>query len=161
MVVKELDRAYVQSLHKASKEIFETMVNMPPRSIQTADPDFDLISAEVVGSLGFTGTQSGILIISSSLEVATACCANMLFMDISEIEGQQDIADSFGEITNMIAGNFKNIWVENGNVMDLAIPTVTFGQNLVVAKSKTVDTRHSAVLEFEHGELRMDLRFHD
>lgn len=161
MKTKELEPEYVQSLHAASKEVFETMVNLPPSIIRAAEEDLSQIHADVVAALGFTGTQSGILIISSSLDLAKACCASMLFMDVSELEGEEDIADSFGEIANMITGSFKNTWVESGKVMDLAIPTVAVGHAIAVTPSKTVGARHSAILEFEQGELRIDLCFHD
>ena len=54
-------------------------------------------------------------------------------VQVEELTDNAEIADGFGEVANMIAGNFKNAWVEDGKTMDLAIPSVSFGSEITLA----------------------------
>ena len=155
-----IESKYSDALLASAREVFETMVMMTPRQA-TAIPDPGaVVTADVVGVLGFSGTHSGVGVMSCSLELARTICANMLAMDPSEIEDEQEIHDAFGEVVNMVLGSFKNAWVDGGNQINLAIPSISVGTgvSLLTCKGSNV-VGYSVVLEFEGGDIRIDLRF--
>lgn len=124
MAIQTLEPHLVDSLRNSAREILETMVFMTPESIDVV-PELDsTFSSEVVGLLGFTGTRSGNFIVRSSEKLARTIAAKMLMMDPSELASFAEAADGFGELVNMLSGNFKNAWVANGNQMDLSVPNV-------------------------------------
>lgn len=160
MAMNTLETKHAECLLNSSKEVFETMINMAPNTVRGGVDSVSPITAEVVGTLGFTGTRSGIFVMSTSLQLAKAFCGSMLFMEPDEIEDNTEVADAFGEIANMIVGNFKNSWVDEGNEMDLAIPSVTFGAELALSTGNSVQVEYAAQLEFDLDTLRVDFRFH-
>lgn len=124
MAIQTLEPHLVDSLRNSAREILETMVFMTPESIEVV-PELDsTFSSEVVGLLGFTGTRSGNFVVRSSEKLARTIAAKMLMMDPSELGTFAEAADGFGELVNMLSGNFKNAWVANGNQMDLSVPNV-------------------------------------
>ena len=160
MPTETLEQRFVDALTNSISEVFESMIMMPPNSIETVEPQ-PLIHAEVIGSLGFTGTKSGAVVLAGSRDLVVKFCANMLMMEPSEIEDEAEISDSFGEVTNMVTGNFKNAWVDAGNVMDLSIPTVVFGHQLGLTSGKDAVTAFAANVNFDDGTMRVELRMHD
>lgn len=154
-----LEKKYADGLLNAATEVFETMIFMTHESVEEVEVYPSLLAGEVIGVLGFTGTRSGVVSLHGSAMLAKTICANMLGMDISEVEGDEDIADSFGELVNMVAGNFKNLWVEDGKEMDLSIPSVAFGQKVQLTTGKTPVVGYAARMNFEAGSLDINLRF--
>ena len=158
---KKLDDEFVEALLNETKTLCETMVMMVPNSVERLDPLDWSFSSEVVGILGFTGSN-GISILGAPKALAEKICANMLCMeDISEIENDDEIADSFGELQNIIIGNLKNTWVKTGNTMHLAIPSVSFGKPVSHVVKKSASMRFAFVLKFDLGDLRLDVHFYD
>ncbi len=153
-----LEPKYAEGLLKSVHEVFETMIFMTPTGTAEVDDDsFCNIHDEVIGVLGFTGTRTGLVAIRCNKPLALQVCAGMLGMEPEEIEGDADVADSFGELANMIGGSFKNLWVEDGNTMDLAIPSVVFGQGTTLCTSAD-GISYGARLEFDQGSLTVHLR---
>ena len=77
-----------------------------------------------------------------------------------EIEDQQEIHDAFGEVVNMVVGSFKNAWVEGGNEMSLAIPSVSIGTAISTWAGRGSNVSgHSLVMKFDGGDFRIDLWF--
>jgi chemotaxis protein CheX len=161
MSTDTLEERFVEAIVASVNEIFESMIAMPSSGVEVLDAPNHVISADIIGSLGFTGSKSGLVVLAGSRELVTAMCAGMLMMDPAEVTDDGEIADSFGEITNMVAGNFKNAWVDAGNQMDLSIPSVSFGRDLALSSGRGASVSFSADFAFEHGMLRVELRMHD
>ena len=124
MAIQTLEPHLVESLQKSAREILETMVFLTPERIEVVPELGSSFTSEVVGLLGFTGTRSGNFVVRSSEKLARTIAAKMLMMDPSELSSFSEAADGFGELVNMLSGNFKNAWVANGNQMDLSCPNV-------------------------------------
>ncbi len=152
---------YKEYLKKATQDVFETMVYMTAEPAGEAGEDqAGQISCEVIASLGFTGTVNGIIITSCSMELARKITANMLGIDVSEIGSNSEVGDAMGEITNMIAGNVKNKWVEDGGRMELSVPMVAMGEPLQAAISS--NHTHGFAVHFnmeDGGVLKVEIRF--
>lgn len=161
MTLQLLDPRFADAIVASVQEIFESMVAMSPDAIDGNVEPQQVVANEVIASLGFTGTKTGLVVLAGPQELVTTMCAGMLMMEPSEITDQAEIADSFGEITNMVAGNFKNDWVEAGNTMDLSIPTVSFGERISLTTGKDSTISFAADVHFSSGALRVELRMHD
>ena len=159
--IQPLDRKHGEALVQATLDVLSQMVMLEPESHEAVNESKSVLDDEVIGTLGFTGSHSGIAIVTSNMALARQFCANMLMMDESEISDDAEVSDSFGEVVNMIVGNFKNAWVEDGNVMDLAVPSVSFGETIRVSTRRELVTGYSALFRFERGELRVEVRFHE
>ena len=120
-----LEPDLIAGLEDSSREILESMASMSPESIETQCGSHATTShfeSEVVATLGFTGTKSGAMIACASEALTRKITAKMLMVEPEELD---DFTDGFGELVNMVTGNFKNDWVAKGNEMHLAMPTVT------------------------------------
>ena len=124
MSTATLDQHHVEALQRAAREILESMVSMAPTSVTEEPEESSSFHDEVIGLLGFTGTRTGTVVVRTTEALARTVAARMLMMEASEIGSFAEAADAFGEVVNMLAGNFKNAWVAAGNRMDLAMPNV-------------------------------------
>jgi chemotaxis protein CheX len=84
-------------------------------------------AVKVVGTVGFAGSRSGIVVFHASLDTARAIAAAMLHLAIDEVD--EDVADAVGEITNMIAGSFRTKLASDGDAWAISVPTVTVGSD--------------------------------
>lgn len=87
------------------------------------------IADGVTGSVGISeaGAMLGRVYLHCSREVASSAAAVMFRLDLDAV-GEQDAADTVGELINMIGGNIKSLLAENSQ---LEIPTVVIGGGLV------------------------------
>jgi chemotaxis protein CheX len=116
------------SLEQATREVFETMVFMTAEKVGETGRAMVLDEEEVIASLGFTGTHPGVLVTGSGLAASRSVTANMLGMEPGEIGDDSEVCDAMGEIANMIAGNVKNAFVDQGLEMEIAVPSVSVGK---------------------------------
>lgn len=123
MAAQGLTPELQESICASAREILETMVMMTPESVTpVADPPS--FARPVTGLLGFTGTRNGTVVVGSSEILTKTIAAKMLMMEPDDFGDFGEAADAFGEVVNMLAGNFKNAWVAQGNEMHLSVPTV-------------------------------------
>lgn len=145
----------VGKLTDATTEVFETMVfrSVEPLDIVEGDrdlppPDATVVGVvKVVGTVGFAGTQSGLVTFHSSMEAAKEIAGAMLGMTADEVN--DEVPDAIGEITNMIAGSFRTKMAENGDPWAISVPTVTVGSDF---RMRPTSCKHRALLPFRMGE---------
>lgn len=78
---------------------------------------------DVVGSVAFTGPQTGSVLVQMSRSSADAITANMLGQDTAPAEA--DMLDGLGEVVNVICGNILPSVFGAEAVFDLHAPSVT------------------------------------
>jgi chemotaxis protein CheX len=95
----------IPHLVQATVEVFGTMLGCridggepvvgepPPRT-------------NVVSTVGFAGSNSGLVTLGCSSDAAREITAALLGLDPGEVD--DELADAIGEMTNMIAGQFRN-----------------------------------------------------
>jgi len=113
----------------SAKEVFEAMVFMPLEEAegQTLDPtQFTLL-----GGITFTGDIEGGLNICCSITCSRVIAANMLCADSPEAVSDEDVSDAIGEIANMVLGSVKTRLQDNLKNMQISIPTVVQGRELL------------------------------
>ena len=111
---------------KSMNEVFEMMLSMKIKCLDDDQAD-TLNGNRIVGSVSFAGKASGNINIHVSEEFAKEMTAEMLGVEVSEVESEE-IHDVVGETSNMVGGNLKSRLCDVGLACELSIPTITSGQ---------------------------------
>ena len=111
----------------AISEVFSTML-----SIKT-EPDAALAivntsEPHVASAVGFIGQVTGVVFIYSSDTFARVITSRMLGMDPKEVDSEEMINDSMGELGNMVVGHIKSRLCDRGMSCVLTIPSIVRGQ---------------------------------
>jgi len=120
--------ALVDMLHSVTGEVLSTMLNLhahPEACFTEHQP------GKATGVVSFVGLAGGQCAGTGSLHcesrVACQLASRFLMSEFDSID--DDVLDAFGELTNMIVGNFKNEIERHLGPMALSIPTVVYGRN--------------------------------
>ncbi|MCO6043798.1 chemotaxis protein CheX [Aeoliella sp. ICT_H6.2] len=116
---------YINPFIEATVDVFKTMLGCEVERTglavnQTFCPQFD-----ITGIIGLSGRAHGDVVISFERDVALKATEALVGGTCGEIT--EDVVDTVGELTNMIAGNAKT-QLESLE-MSLALPTVIVGHN--------------------------------
>ena len=116
-------------LLESGTEIFETMAFM---SVERAsEPNQKIEGDSLLASITFNGAIEGCLAICCGLPCAKAIAANMLGLEPEDEISPEDINDAIGEMGNMIVGGVKSRIHESIGALQISIPTVISGHELV------------------------------
>jgi Chemotaxis phosphatase CheX len=85
--------------------------------------------------------------------------AKMPMVDPSAFGTFQEAADGFGELVNMLAGNFKNEWVASGNQMERSVPTVIHNGSVQVRSEGFDGLRSRARVTLDQGATDFGMYF--
>ena len=109
-------------------EVFDTMLSM---NIELADEGVqaNVDGERIVGSVCFAGKAVGSVSIHVNEAFARSITAAMLGMEEDEIDGDEEVHDVIGELSNMVGGNLKSRLCDEGLTCDLSIPSITRGSN--------------------------------
>jgi len=125
--MREAYKKAVDLLIESAREVFEMMVM---RQLQNGTPiEGDALRprSNVVGTVSFAGSESGVVVFYSTTEAAKEIAGAMLGMPAAEVNGE--MPDAIGEITNMIAGALRTKMTDSGHSWAISIPTVTIGSD--------------------------------
>ncbi|MGE0042569.1 MAG: chemotaxis protein CheX [Vicinamibacterales bacterium] len=117
----------VATLVGATHDVFRSMV---ARELSEEAPivgDALRPKSNVVGTVGFTGSERGLVAFYSTLDAANLIAGSMLGIEPGEVNGE--MPDAIGEVTNMIAGAFRTRMAEHGDAWAISVPTVTVGSD--------------------------------
>ena len=120
----------VDTLTKATEEVFETMVFRNLTSLLPIEGEALRPQSNVVGTVGFAGGESGLVAFYSTMDAARDIAGSMLGMEPAQVNGE--MVDAIGEITNMIAGSFRTKMVAQGHTWAISVPTVTVGSDFYI-----------------------------
>jgi chemotaxis protein CheX len=137
---------WIPLLELSAKEVFELMLG----SKLDIAPEIAPGSLDIAAMVGLAGQLCGILTVRASKESAARMAFKMLGAE-TEKDGRE-VADAFGEICNMVAGNFKNKVSGLGDGCMLSVPTVITGTDYSVrslAGSPPLELR----LQFERSPM--------
>ena len=132
----------------AMAEVFDTMLSM---DIDLADGDAqaDIDGERIVGSVGFAGKAVGSVSIQVNEAFARSITAAMLGMEEDEIEGDEEVHDVIGELSNMIGGDLKSRLCDGGLDCELSIPSIITGSDF---KTEIKGWERHESLIFRHQE---------
>lgn len=160
MTTETLEPHLLESLRNSAWEILETMVFLTPTAIEPIADEPSKFRDEVIGLLGFTGTRCGTFVVRTTEGAATLMAAKMLMMEPTELGSFADVADAFGEIVNMLSGNFKNAWVANGNQMELSVPNVIHNGSVTVESNAPGALRSAIRVQLDERFVDVGVHFH-
>ena len=113
-------------LELSAKEVFELMLGSKLESAGEIAPG----TLDISSMVGFAGQLCGVMTIRASKESASRMAFRMLGVETEK--ESQEVSDAFGEICNMVAGNFKNKISGLGDACMLSVPTVITGSDFSV-----------------------------
>ena len=140
-------------LADAASEVFELMLDCKLTIFEAPPPE----AHDMTAMVGLAGQLCGVLILGCSVESTTLMASRMLGVRPGEIHTEG--CDAFGEICNMIAGNFKNKISGLGNGCMLSVPAVISGGHYHVhplSRSEAIEV----TLLFEGAPISISLRLH-
>lgn len=126
----------------ATTDVFETMVF---RALSAKEPTwgYDVRpKAQIVGTVGFTGSSSGLVAFHATNEVAREVASAMLGGPVDD----EALPDVVGEISNMIAGAFRTRMARPDDLWAITVPTVTSGTDFSI---KPITTGDRAIVAFD------------
>ena len=116
-------------LRGATQEVFDTMLSM--ELTEQEHQEFTGAS-RIVGSVSLAGSVSGTVNIHVSDIFASQITANMLGMELDEIDSDEEVHDVIGELSNMIGGDLKSHLCDAGFTCELSIPSITSGKDFSI-----------------------------
>lgn len=125
---------------QATMEVFDTMLSMEAQEVEQVPEGF-FNGSKIVGAVSFTGAVLGCSRICVNKNFAQEMTCAMLGMEPDEIEGDEEVHDVIGEVSNMIGGGIKSHLCDMGFPCELSIPSITSGSNF------TIETRQWAWFE--------------
>ena len=138
----------------ATQEVFAIMVGT---ELTTAPEPFVESGVDMTSMVGLAGELCGVLTVRSTGAAVALIASKMLGVD-PDTDAQQTW-DAFGEVCNMIAGNFKHKIAGMGNDCMLSVPTVITGADYSV-HSLAESGKISVNLLFEGHPLIVALEVH-
>jgi chemotaxis protein CheX len=112
-------------IHEICQEIWESLLGMDlTMSDDPGDPFADS-KRTMTGFVNIGGAWQGTVLLEVSDFLSHAFAGRMLGMASDEVS-EQDVADSLGELTNMVGGNIKSLLPAPSN---LSIPSVAEGSD--------------------------------
>ena len=123
-----IETLFIDELTAATRDVFTTMVFQEVESATPITGDGLRRGANVVGTVAFAGKTSGLVVFSSTMDVALIITAAMLGIEPASVNGE--LPDAIGELTNMIAGSFRTRMAHaRGETWAISVPTVTVGSD--------------------------------
>ena len=144
--INGLDLNYFVST--AIAEVFETMLSIDLKELDS-DCRVEMEGNTITGTVSFAGKIMGNFNFVSTEKCARMLTVAMLGMEENEIEGQEEINDVIGELSNMIGGDIKSRFCDSGFETQLSIPSITSGSDY---KIQTRDFAKKERYIFEHKE---------
>ncbi len=117
------------TLELATREVFELMLGCE-LTLQNGPPE---PLSEIIAMVGLAGQLCGLLSLRCSLAAAALMASKMLDLELDPVAAE--VFDAFGEVGNMVAGNFKNKIPGLSDGCMLSVPTVVTGQDYSVHAS--------------------------
>ena len=131
----DVEKISAMDLHtqvsEAVVDVFDTMLSM---KLEAADDDSSkgIKGARNVGSVSFAGDVSGMFSIHVGEDFSREMAAEMLGMEVEEIEGDEEVRDLLGEIGNIVGGNLKSAFTDAGLSCALSTPSFTSGTDFKI-----------------------------
>lgn len=140
----------------ATSEIFETMIFMEMSAGDAVMDKNAAFPSQITGNLGLAGGLKGTLAVHCPENIAVAITGALLGMEVEGID--DDVKDTIGEITNMIAGGIKTYLAGEDRDLKLSIPTVVVGKSYRIAG---MSGAHRVVVPFTlaEGQFWVELKF--
>lgn len=124
---------FINPFIESTINVLKTMAQTDATPGQPAIKTGQAAGGDVTGIAGMIGEKAHVsFAITFSNPVILVITGNMLGEDIDESAVDETVADSVGEITNMVTGGSKRILAEKGFKFDLVRPSIITGANHMI-----------------------------
>ena len=120
-----------QLISSAVTEVFGTMLNFKV-TLDLNNPPLANGESHVAGSIGFIGRTTGVLFIYSTNSFARCMTSSLLGLTDQEIDGDEMVNDTIGELANMVVGHIKSRLSDRGIPCVLTIPSIVRGNSFTI-----------------------------
>jgi chemotaxis protein CheX len=146
------DTVVREALLSAVQNVCRTMMRCEA-TVAPCDPVLSGAPGLIVG-VGFGGSVNGVVYLCLDDDFAVYATGKILGMSGPEVRlhGFEVMKDAIGEVTNMVAGGFKNKLCDLGFPCLLTLPTIMRGQHLTVVTLKGTE-HHVFNLEIDGHRL--------
>ena len=112
-------------------DVFDTMfsLSLEPTDSVTSN---SLEGIRSVGAVSLAGDVTGMISIHVGDTLAREMAAEMLGMEVEEIEGDDEIKDMLGEVGNIVGGSLKSSFTDAGLTCVLSTPSYTTGKDFKI-----------------------------
>ncbi len=142
---------WIPLLEMATREVFQLMLGCQLTAATTAEES----TLDVTAMVGLAGRLCGVLSVRCEGKAAAVMTSKMLGVALDKVG--PEVADGVGEVSNMVAGNFKNKVAGLGDGCMLSPPTVIMGSDYnlhSLAESPGLEVR----LQFEDMPIVISLQ---
>lgn len=151
-----------ESAIRSVENVFQTQLHEGIRFVGRVDDrevSHGTSASEVMGCVGFAGDINGLVYLRFSKPFALHATTRVLGLAESEVieAGPEVISDAVGELANMAAGGFKNVFCDLGHPCMLTLPTVVSGDHLAVTTVKDA-SRHVFMFESRGDRVIVDVQ---
>jgi flagellar motor switch protein FliN len=129
-------------------DVFDTMLSLKLEPVDAVTAE-SLEGVRNVGSVSFAGNATGMISIHAGDSFSREMAAEMLGMEVEEIEGDEEIRDMLGEMGNIVGGNLKSAFTDAGLMCALSTPSFTSGTDF---KIEALNMENYERLAFRFGE---------
>ena len=144
----------VEIIRAATEDVFSKMLGVPVEPGEAYDEgDSGTQVGGVVSLIGLAGNWVGAGSLCCSAETACDLSSRLLMTESPEVD--EEVLDAFGELTNIIIGNFKNGLEERLGPMGLSIPTVISGHDF---RARSLSGKGWVVVPFLAAGNRLNVR---
>jgi chemotaxis protein CheX len=142
-------------LRRVTSDVISTMLDLPVNAgehyTETQPPER---SEGIVSFVGLAGGEcAGTGSLHCGSDAACRFASQFLMSELSAVD--DEVLDAFGELTNMIIGNFKNEIELHTGPMGLSIPTVIHGRNF---STRSLGRDEWTVVPFQCGDDRLNVK---
>jgi chemotaxis protein CheX len=144
----------VEMVHDVTGEVLSTMLNLDAAQDAVYGEMQHGKSDGVVSFVGLAGPQCvGTGSLQCSSDVACRLAGRFLMSEYAFVD--DEVLDAFGELTNMVIGNFKTALEGHLGAIGLSIPTVVHGKNF---STRSPGNEEWTVVPFSWGDDRLYVR---
>ena len=119
------DNPITKAFVEAALEVLSTMAMLELKVETIDEPGNEELFLEYAAVVDLTGeVGSGSLVVTLGDALLKNVVASMLGLEISELDGDNDIFDGVGELINMIAGNAKTSLATTQHHFEFSLPRV-------------------------------------
>lgn len=112
-------------------DVFDTMLSAQLEPTDTI-PTESLENLRDVGSVSFAGDATAMVSIHVGDKFTRELAAEMLGIEVEELEGDEEIKDMLGEVGNIVGGNLKSAFTDAGLACALSTPSFTTGTDFKI-----------------------------